>query len=137
TGILLANAELRFPLSQSGRLAGVVFVDLGRVVTQESQDEDREFRVTPGAGLRISTPLGPVRLDVAYNPHGPEQGPLFLRRCRLGPEGRVCSEAIEVLDDLGRPVDFGRAVGNGLLGLGKFVPFFRNLRMNFSIGQAF
>ena len=131
TGILLANAELRFPLSQSGRLAGVVFVDLGRVVTQESQDEDRGFRVTPGAGLRISTPLGPVRLDVAYNPHGPEQGPLFLRRCRLGPEGRVCSEAIEVLDVFKRPV------GDGLLGLGKFVPFFRNLRMNFSIGQAF
>ena len=130
-GILLANAELRFPMSRSGRLAGVVFVDLGRVVAQESQGDDRGFRVTPGAGLRISTPLGPVRLDVAYNPHGPEQGPLFLRRCKLGPEARVCSEAIEVLNDFTRPV------GDGLLGLGEFVPFFRNLRMNFSIGQAF
>lgn len=130
-GILLANAELRFPLSRSGRLAGVVFLDLGRVVGRGIRGEDRGFRVTPGAGLRINTPLGPVRLDVAYNAHGPEQGPLFLRRCKLGPEARVCSDAIQVLDDFARPV------GNGLLGLGEFIPFFKDLRMNFSIGQAF
>ncbi len=130
-GILLANAELRFPLSRSGQLAGVVFVDLGRVVGRGSGGEDGGFRVTPGAGLRINTPLGPVRLDVAYNPHGPEKGPLFLRECQLGPEARVCSEAIQVQDDFARPV------GNGLLGLGEFIPLFKDLRMNFSIGQAF
>jgi hypothetical protein len=33
--------------------------------------------VTPGVGLRIATPLGPARLDVAYNPYKLQPGPLF------------------------------------------------------------
>jgi len=142
-GILLANAELRFPLSRSGRLAGVVFMDLGRVIGPGSRGEARQFRVTPGAGLRIYTPLGPLRLDVAYNGRGPERGLLFRRECQQTvelpsetaalSEARVCNDAIQVLTD----AFFRPPAGNGLLGLGKFIPFFKNLRMNFSIGQAF
>ena len=61
-----------------------------------------------------------------------EQGLLFLRSCEVfESEARVCSDAIQVQDDFARPV------GNGLLGLGEFIPFFKNLRLNFSIGQAF
>jgi outer membrane protein assembly factor BamA len=33
--------------------------------------------VTPGIGLRLNTPLGPARLDVAYNPYKLQSGPLF------------------------------------------------------------
>ena len=36
-------------------------------------------RITPGIGLRFATPLGPVRLDVAYNGYDPEEGPLYFR----------------------------------------------------------
>ncbi|MCZ6856656.1 MAG: BamA/TamA family outer membrane protein, partial [Gemmatimonadetes bacterium] len=79
--VFIANAELRFPLSRSGRLAGVLFVDIGRVVDRTGPEEDPGFRVTPVAGVRVFTPLGPVRLDVAYNPHGPERGPLFRQEC--------------------------------------------------------
>ena len=35
------------------------------------------IRVTPGLGLRIATPLGPARLDVAYNPYKLQPGTLF------------------------------------------------------------
>ena len=35
------------------------------------------IRVTPGVGLRITTPLGPARLDVAYNPYRLQPGTLF------------------------------------------------------------
>jgi hypothetical protein len=35
------------------------------------------IRVTPGVGLRIATPLGPARLDVAYNPNRLQPGTLF------------------------------------------------------------
>jgi hypothetical protein len=34
--------------------------------------------VTPGVGLRIATPLGPARLDVAYNPRGLAPGQFFV-----------------------------------------------------------
>jgi hypothetical protein len=35
------------------------------------------LRVTPGAGLRFATPLGPVRVDAAYNGYDAEPGPLY------------------------------------------------------------
>jgi len=35
------------------------------------------MRVTPGAGLRFTTPLGPVRIDAAYNDYAAEPGPLY------------------------------------------------------------
>jgi outer membrane protein assembly complex protein YaeT len=122
--VFIANAELRFPLSRSGRLAGVVFVDLGRVVDRTGPEEDPGFRVTPGAGVRIFTPLGPIRLDVAYNPHGPEKGPLFRRECQLTGQTLDCLEAVLIQED------FARSQGSGIFGI-------RNLRLNFSIGQAF
>jgi len=57
-----------------------MFVDVGQV--WERQDELVSFgsvRITPGIGLRFATPLGPVRLDVAYNGYGREPGPLYFR----------------------------------------------------------
>ncbi|MCZ6856490.1 MAG: BamA/TamA family outer membrane protein, partial [Gemmatimonadetes bacterium] len=122
--VFIANAELRFPLSRSGRLGGVLFVDIGRVVDRTGPEEDPGFRVTPGAGVRVFTPLGPVRLDVAYNPHGPERGPLFRQECTRTGQTLECL-ASELIQE-----DFARPQGSGIFGL-------RNLRLNFSIGQAF
>src|SRR5207249_1527495 len=36
-------------------------------------------RVTPGVGVRFTTPLGPVRLDAAYNGYPAEPGPLYFQ----------------------------------------------------------
>ena len=78
TAIVL-NAELRLPspvLASRMRLG--VFVDAGQV--WERGDEIvslRGMRVTPGAGVRFSTPLGPVRIDAAYNGYPNERGPLL------------------------------------------------------------
>lgn len=35
------------------------------------------IRLTPGLGVRVSTPLGPARVDVAYNPYKLPSGQLF------------------------------------------------------------
>ena len=132
TQVASGNAEYRFPISVSGRVAGVLFVDAGRVFARgDTTAVNPGIRVTPGAGLRIFTPLGPVRFDVAYNPHGAEKGPLFTRRCVTRPGERDCQEALLTQEDFSRPT------GNGLFGLGKHIEFFRRLRLNFSIGQAF
>jgi outer membrane protein assembly factor BamA len=57
-----------------------LFVDVGQV--WERGDEVisiQGVRVTPGAGVRFATPLGPVRVDVAYNGYPDERGPLLLQ----------------------------------------------------------
>ena len=79
TSLAVASAEVRFPspfLADLLRLA--VFVDAGNVGMGNFWDLDRAaWRITPGAGLRMSTPVGPVRLDLGYNPHGPRTEPLY------------------------------------------------------------
>jgi outer membrane protein assembly factor BamA len=79
TSMVLANAELRYPspiLRKQMRLAA--FVDGGTVATgQLWQIDADEWRFTPGVGLRITTPVGPARVDVAYNPYKPISGVLF------------------------------------------------------------
>jgi outer membrane protein insertion porin family/translocation and assembly module TamA len=76
--LALANLELRFPLAGEGRFRAVVFVDAGFVGDGVGTHRDR-LRVTPGAGIRVRTPIGPIRFDVGYNPHASEEGPLFVR----------------------------------------------------------
>ena len=77
--LFLANAELRFPLPiwpQWLRMG--VFVDVGQVYNRGDEIISvANMKVTPGLGFRIATPLGPVRLDVAYNGYGTERGTLF------------------------------------------------------------
>lgn len=76
--LLLGNVELRVPSPIfSSRLRLAAFVDAGGVWQRQGPRSGRVVRVTPGAGIRIGTPLGPARLDVAYNPYKLQPGILF------------------------------------------------------------
>ena len=118
--LLVLNAELRLPSpvwSQRVRLAA--FVDVGRVWQREAEVWSLDsLRVTPGVGLRVTTPLGPVRLDVAYNGYGSEPGPLPAHglydpsqehdACGVGfvvdmkgrKSNQIIQEAIQILENL-------------------------------------
>ena len=78
--LFVANTELRVPapiLPERVQLAA--FVDAGEVyIRQRDILSLKSLRVTPGVGFRIVTPLGPVRMDVAYNGYAPESGVLWL-----------------------------------------------------------
>jgi outer membrane protein assembly factor BamA len=110
----VANAELRFPspvFRRQMRLAA--FVDAGAISeTNVWQMNLRDWRFTPGFGIRMATPVGPARVDVAYNPYNPAHGVLFLAQ-----ENRIV------------PVtpDFAPDTPN----------FFGRLRVHVAIGQAF
>ena len=81
--LFLANAELRFPAPPflPQRVSFGAFVDIGQLYEREKSIISlQNIRVTPGVGMRVTTPLGPVRLDVAYNGYPPEQGPLLLQQ---------------------------------------------------------
>ncbi len=80
TSVAVGSVELRFPsplLRDYLRLA--IFVDAGAVGARQLWHLDPStWRITPGAGLRLDTPVGPARLDIAYDPYDPEAAPLYV-----------------------------------------------------------
>jgi outer membrane protein assembly factor BamA len=116
TAVLLANAELRMPspfLSDMLRL--VAFVDAGAVGTRALWDlGPGDWRITPGVGIRLQTPIGPVRMDLGYNPYDAPVAPLLA----------VDTEANRVV----RVRDEFQGEQRGFLG---------RLRLHLGIGQAF
>jgi outer membrane protein assembly factor BamA len=75
--VAVANVELRMPSPVFGeRMRLAAFVDAGTM--WERGVTSSRIVVTPGVGLRIATPLGPARLDVAYNPRGLAPGQFFI-----------------------------------------------------------
>ncbi|HXF95103.1 MAG TPA: BamA/TamA family outer membrane protein [Gemmatimonadales bacterium] len=84
--VFVLNAELRLPSPIfRERMRIGAFVDVGQVWERESELVSFErVRITPGVGLRFATPLGPVRLDAAYNGYDDEVGPLYFRDDRTG-----------------------------------------------------
>jgi outer membrane protein insertion porin family len=63
-GLAVFNVEWRFPLWRW--FGGAVFFDTGAVTAQVADLAPDELRSGVGAGLRLSTPVGPVRLDLGY-----------------------------------------------------------------------
>lgn len=116
TSLGLVNAEVRFPSPLFPRLLRLaLFVDAGAVGTGNVWNLDAsDWRYTPGAGLRVTTPVGPARVDLSYNPYGPQRSVLFFADETNG-------SITPVRDDFANP-----APG-----------FFERLRVHVAIGQAF
>lgn len=115
--IFLANAEIRVPAPVwPDRLRLAAFVDVGQVyLRQNAIFTLHSMRVTPGVGVRITTPLGPVRVDVAYNGYDPESGKL-----------KLLNDSTGVLSDYRLIYQRKRPSA-----------FFRRLVLQFAIGQVF
>ncbi len=65
---MLGSVEYMFPITADDMLRGVVFCDFGTVEKNIEITGD-DFRVAPGAGLRVTVPaLGPapIALDLAF-----------------------------------------------------------------------
>ena len=63
-GVIILNAELRVPVL---RFLGVVgFVDSGNVFKQTTDIDLGRLRATTGFGVRVQSPVGPIRVDVGF-----------------------------------------------------------------------
>ncbi len=133
TRVIEANAELRFPLG--AWLEGVAFSDLGQAWGTGETVDLGELVLTPGVGLRFPSPVGPIRIDLAYRP--PRERLLSL----LTPQIRPYSESDDDPEDrlvIGDPIPFVQTENLALLGPrlpgleagGRF-------QLHVSIGQAF
>lgn len=65
--MLAATAEYRFPVAK--KVEGVVFGDIGKAWDGEGYKLD-DLKSSIGAGVRVTTPLGPIRLDYARGEEG-------------------------------------------------------------------
>jgi outer membrane protein assembly complex protein YaeT len=134
--LAIVNAELRMrPPFLRDLLQFALFVDGGQVYNRRAETVRLDqFRWTPGVGLRIASPVGPIRFDLAYNRYAQQRGPAYtiVRDEATGNPSRL------------RCVSPGNTLPNGF-GDGcpaSFTPrrddsFFQKLTFHFSIGQAF
>jgi len=66
--LIILNSELRFPLGIMKALGGVVFYDGGNVYSAININNFiNNYSNTVGLGLRYTTPIGPIRIDVGRN----------------------------------------------------------------------
>jgi outer membrane protein assembly factor BamA len=66
--LFILNSEMRFPLKIMKALGGVVFYDGGNVYSAINFNNFvNNYSNTVGLGLRYSTPIGPIRVDVGQN----------------------------------------------------------------------
>jgi len=80
--LAIAQLELRVPAPIWGqRLRLALFTDAGTLYERGRTNlAPIQVRITPGVGLRLNTPLGPARLDVAYNGYDQPPGALYLQK---------------------------------------------------------
>lgn len=83
--LTLINFELTFPLLAALEdLFGTVFYDVGNVFAKRSEFNLKDIQNALGFGLRYRTPLGPVRLEVAWNLDIPEGEQKFFTFFTIG-----------------------------------------------------
>jgi outer membrane protein assembly complex protein YaeT len=67
--LTIGNVEYRVPIAPFfiGELGVAVFYDTGNVYERPSDFSLKDFTHSAGTGLRLLTPLGPVRFDIGFN----------------------------------------------------------------------
>lgn len=136
TVALEGNLEVRFPVWASN-LRGAMFVDFGQAWRGRNLVKLSDLRFTPGGGIRYFSPVGPIRIDVGYNPGGAERLAVMTTE--------VCNARVSPCGDIEPGVHYepgDLANRRSLRALPPVVwqpydSFVDRLQFHFSIGQAF
>ncbi|MCU0625615.1 MAG: BamA/TamA family outer membrane protein [Gemmatimonadaceae bacterium] len=120
-----ASAEVRWRVWGPVTLAG--FIDGGWVQSSSGGTTRAASVITPGIGARFVTPVGPIRLDLGFNPRPRE----LLTVITDVPSRNAAGEATSTLTTLANPRSFNPATGTGLGGI------FNRLTLHLSVGEAF
>ncbi|HET9424374.1 MAG TPA: BamA/TamA family outer membrane protein [Gemmatimonadaceae bacterium] len=78
--VIEGSVEYRMPIGFQRKLTAAAFID-GAVVGSASVADfaslrrvvDGQWAITPGFGIRYKSPVGPIRIDLGFNPQGEEE----------------------------------------------------------------
>ncbi len=82
---IVANIEYRSPRFLHGVLQWAAFVDAGQVWNGNVTDIHGGLLWTPGLGIRAFTPVGPIRVDIGYNPYALPTGAAYFNALNVVP----------------------------------------------------
>ncbi|MGH7553750.1 MAG: BamA/TamA family outer membrane protein [Longimicrobiales bacterium] len=126
-GSRVAEANIEWRLWLTNKLQFATFLDFGYLSRDPDGNGNNIFGpssqslLTPGIGLRVLTDIGPIRVDLGYDPSGTRVLPI------------LTSDGIGGIVHVGNarfnPYEFGDP--------GFFEEFWRRLQLHMSIGQAF
>ena len=129
TGLLEGSVEYRMPVGL--RVEYAVFLDgaiVGGSAIGNLSDSLRLARyamaLTPGVGVRYRSPVGPIRIDIGYNPKATENLPVLTSARDADGKQRLVA-----LDEPRRFTSGGTSTG--------FWKIFNRLVLHLSIGQAY
>ena len=150
--VVVGNLELRFPSPVlSDLLQFVLFTDVGELWSRNGDANTdvsfRDFKWTPGVGVRARSPVGPIRVDVGYNPRSlPAGAAYFDAPLREGSSvaplycvspGNTIPVRSEIVNGEVVPIQDPGFSCQPTFRPAERSGFFRRLTLNLSIGQAF
>lgn len=138
TVLFEGNVELRFPVFRD-HVRGATFLDFGQVWVDRESAGLGDLVWAPGVGIRYFSPIGPLRVDIGYNPLGAEHLELVTTEVEYCPATGGECEAIEP-DRIYDSTTLRNTEQLRPLGSVEWHPrdsFFDRLQLHFSIGQAF
>jgi outer membrane protein assembly factor BamA len=135
---LEANVEVRFPI-WGELLRGATFIDFGQVWQGHAAATASSLAWTPGLGIRYFSPIGPIRVDVGYNPSGAERLTVVTTQvCDNRNPAVGCTDIVP--GETYQPGDLANRRQLRTLAPVTWRPyssFMDRLQFHFSIGQAF
>ena len=136
--VLEGNLEARITLGRV--IQGAVFTDFGQVWGERDAIRPSTVRVTPGLGVRYLSPIGPLRVDLAYRSYGGEDLSVITDGFRPFRDG-VDADGDRIVVD-GQPLDLVKTQALAILGprvrFGESSAWsLSRWQLHISIGQAF
>ncbi|MGH7449518.1 MAG: BamA/TamA family outer membrane protein, partial [Longimicrobiales bacterium] len=130
--LLEGNVEVRFPVWRE-RVRGAAFLDFGQVWRSTEDVNLGTLAWTPGFGIRYFSPIGPIRIDVGYNPAGTEGLAVVTTEVCHRTSDEVCAD---IQPGVTYPIDeLGNRRKLRALPAVSWRP--ERFQFHFSIGQAF
>jgi outer membrane protein insertion porin family len=140
SSLLEGSVEFRLPIAGQ-LLEGAAFLDFGQVWENPTGVNLTDLEFTPGLGVRYFSPIGPIRIDLAYRFNPGDRLKVVTSQIRPFDPGMGDDPADRLMVD-GQPIDFVVSDDLALLGpqvwWGDEDPWsLSRFQLHLTIGQAF